>query len=218
MKRSGDLTTERTMNRDRRNVWWPHSIILLIVCAAGVVAQQPTPTPRPGRSYSADELPRTPPPPGPKGQSPVTFTDITAQSKIDFRHQGSPTSVKYLLETMGGGVAIFDYDNDGRMDIFFTNGALLKDPMPKNALPDKSDPRFWNRLYHQKTDGTFEDVTERAGVKGEGYSMGAAASDVDGDDFVDLGVADYGAGTLYRNRYDGTCKNETEKLRARVPG
>src|SRR5436309_9778983 len=128
-------------------------------------AQQPTPTPTPrlGRSYSAEELPRTPPRPGPKGQSPVTFTDITAQTKIDFKHQGSPTSLKYLLETMGGGVAMFDFDNDGRMDLFFTNGAFLKDPMPKGAMPDKSDPKFWNRLYHQKADGTFEDVTERAG-------------------------------------------------------
>src|SRR5437868_13644008 len=109
MKQSGDLTTERTMNRDRRNVLWPRSIILLIVCAAHVVAQQSTPTPRPGRSYSSDELPKTPPPPGPKGLSPVTFADVTALSKINFKHAGSPTSQKYLLETMGGGVAIFDY-------------------------------------------------------------------------------------------------------------
>jgi len=67
------------------------------------------------------ELPRTPPPPGPRASSPVTFTDISRLSKIDFKHAGSPTSQKYLLETMGGGVAIFDYDNDGRMDLFFTN-------------------------------------------------------------------------------------------------
>src|SRR5437016_2541779 len=137
------------------------ALIAALSIAVSAAAQQPSPTPRPGRSYSSDELPKTPPPPGPKGQSPVTFTDVTALSKINFKHAGSPTSQKYLLETMGGGVAIFDYDNDGRMDLFFTNGALLTDPMPKGLAPDKSGPKFWNRLYHQKADGTFEDVTER---------------------------------------------------------
>src|SRR5215831_9782626 len=169
------------------------AIAFLIVCSASAAAQEPAQTPRPGRSYSSGELPKTPPPPGPKALSTVTFADITAASKIDFRHVGSPTSQKYLLEAMGGGVAMFDYDNDGRMDLFFTNGALLKDPMPKNAMPDKSDPKYWNRLYHQKPDGMFEDVTERAGLKGEGYSMGVAAADYDHDGWVDLYVTGYGA-------------------------
>ena len=165
----------------------------LLIALQDVRAQQPTPSPTPhtGRSYSTDELPKTPPPPGPNAPSTVTFTDITAATKIAFKHAGSPTSLKYLLETMGGGVAIFDYDNDGRMDLFFTNGALLKDPMPKGAMPDKSDPKFWNRLYHQKADGTFEDVTERAGLKGEGFSMGVATGDYDNDGFVDLYVTGY---------------------------
>ncbi len=60
-----------------------------------------------------------------------------------------------MLETMGGGVALLDYDNDGRLDIFFTNGARIDDPIPDGKLPDKSDPRFWNRLYHQNTEGPF---------------------------------------------------------------
>src|SRR5437588_9403801 len=167
-------------------------------------AATPQQTPRTGRSYESGAPARRPPAPAPQSQSPVTFTDITAQSGVAFRHAASPTSQKYLPETMGGGVALFDYDNDGRLDIFFTNGAALQDPMPKGARPDKRDPRFWNRLYHQKTDGTFEDMTERAGLRGEGYSMGAAAGDFDGDGFVDLYVMGYGAGTLYRNRGDGT--------------
>ncbi len=189
-------------------------LALIAVLAQSVNAQQPTPspTPRTGRSYSTDELPKTPPPPGPKGPSTVTFTDITAATKIAFKHAGSPTSMKYLLETMGGGVAIFDYDNDGRMDLFFTNGALLKDPMPKGAMPDKSDPKFWNRLYHQKADGTFEDVTERAGLKGEGFSMGVAAADYDNDGFVDLYVTGYGQNHLYHNNGDGTFTDVTRKL------
>src|SRR5437870_6989254 len=188
-------------------------VILTIVCFCSTnIAQQPTPTPRPGRSYSSGELPKSPPPPGPKGQSPVTFTDITAQTKINFIHQGSPTSIKYLLETMGGGVAMFDYDNDGRMDLFFTNGALLKDPMPKGTRPDKTDPKFWNRLYHQKADGTFEDVTERAGLKGYGYSMGVAAGDYDNDGRVDLYVTGYGENHLYHNNGDGTFTDVAKKL------
>src|SRR5258708_40021296 len=121
--------------------------IVLVAFTAGSGQQpSPSPTPRAGRSYSTEDLPKTSPPPGPKAPSTVTFTDITAATKIAFKHAGSPTSLKYLLETMGGGVAIFDYDNDGRMDLFFTNGALLKDPMPRDAVPDKSDPKFWNRL------------------------------------------------------------------------
>src|SRR6266404_5461202 len=179
----------------------------LVICSgnANGAPQQPSPTPTPhaGRSYSSGDLPRTPPP-GPQAPSPVTFTDITAVTKIDFKHAGSPTSVKYLLETMGGGVAIFDYDNDGRMDLFFTNGALLKDPMPKGAVPDKSQPKYWNRLYHQKSDGSFEDVTERAGLKGYGYSMGVAAADYDNDGYTDLYVTGYGENHLYHNNGDGT--------------
>ncbi|PYS33576.1 MAG: RNA-binding protein [Acidobacteria bacterium] len=188
------------------------AIAILSVALLSAKAQQPTPTPPPGRSYSTDELPKRPPPAGPKGQSPVTFTDITAQTKINFKHQGSPTSVKYLLETMGGGVAMFDYDNDGRMDLFFTNGALLNDPMPKGAMPDKGDSKFWNRLYHQKADGTFEDVTERAGLKGEALAMGVAAGDYDNDGYVDLYVTGYGANHLYHNNGDGTFSDVTRKL------
>src|SRR5229473_1676548 len=158
-----------------------------------VKAQQPTPSPTPhtGRSYSTDELPKTPPPPGPNAPSTVTFTDITAATKIGFKHAGSPTSLKYLLETMGGGAAIFDYDNDGRMDLFFTNGALLKDPMPKGAMPGKSEPKFWNRLYHQKADGTFTDVTSKLGVAGGGWSASAGWIDYDHDGRLDLFVARY---------------------------
>src|SRR5437660_444119 len=114
------------------------TIAILFVALTSAKAQQPTPTPRSGRSYSADELPKTPPPAGPKGQSPMTFTDITAQTRINFKHQGSPTSVKYLLETIGGGVAIFDYDNDGRMDLFVTHGALPQAPRPNAGTPVKN--------------------------------------------------------------------------------
>ena len=113
---------------------------------------------------------------------------------------------------MGGGVAIFDFDNDGRMDLFFTNGAALKDPMPNDEIADKSQPKYWNRLYQQKTDGTFADVTERAGVKGSGYGMGVTAADYDNDGYVDLFVTGYKADHLYRNNGDGTFTDVSSKL------
>jgi hypothetical protein len=165
---------------------------------------------RTGRSYSSDLKDRTYSA-APQAPSPVTFTDITALSGIDFKHSASPTSQKYLLEAMGGGVGMLDYDNDGRLDLFFTNGARLLDPMPKGALPNKSEPRYWNRLYHQKADGTFEDVTERAGVRGEGYSMGVAVADYDNDGWVDIYVTGYGANILYHNNGNGTFTDVTKQ-------
>src|ERR1044071_857131 len=87
-----------------------------------------------------------PPRSAPQEASAVTFTDVTDQSGIGFKHAASPTSQKYLLETMGGGVGMLDYDNDGRLDLYFANGAQLADPMLKGAMPDKRDSRFWNRL------------------------------------------------------------------------
>lgn len=139
--------------------------------------------------------------------SDVQFTDVTQPLAVDFKHENSPTSNKYLIETMGGGVALLDYDSDGRLDIFFTNGAKLDDPMPTEKQPDKSDRRYWNRLYRQAPDGTFADVTERAGLTGmpqNRYAMGVAAGDYDNDGHVDLYVTGYGGNTLYRNRGDGT--------------
>jgi enediyne biosynthesis protein E4 len=148
----------------------------------------------------------------------VQFTDITAHSHIDFTLENSATSNKYLIETMSGGVAVFDYDNDGRLDIFFTNGAQLSDPMPDGKLPDKSDKKFWDRLYHQKPDGTFTDVTERAGLTGmpQGYySMGVAVGDYDNDGFEDVYVTGYGGNILYHNNGDGTFTDVTAKAGVR---
>jgi hypothetical protein len=202
------------MIRDIPTALFASLLIVLFGFFSPIAAQQPapTPTPRAGRSYSVGELPKTPPSPGPQAPSPVTFSDVTQLSRITFVHAGSPTSQKYLLETMGGGVAIFDYDNDGRMDLFFTNGAVLKDPMRKDEQPDKRDPKFWNRLYQQKADGTFVDVTEHAGLKGEGFSMGVAAADYDNDGYVDLYVTGYGQNYLYHNNGNGTFSDVTRKL------
>ncbi len=142
----------------------------------------------------------------------VQFTDITQAVGIDFRHENSATSNKYLVETMGGGVAMLDYDNDGRLDIFFTNGAKIDDPMPDGKLPDKADRKFWNRLYHQSEGGAFIDVTEKAGLTGmpqNYYGMGVAVGDYDNDGFEDLYVTSHGGNTLYRNNEDGTFTDVT---------
>jgi hypothetical protein len=189
-------------------------VISLLTGSVSINAQQPQPgQQRTGQSYSTREPIKPPSTPAPQALSPVAFADTTAQSGIAFRHAASLTSQKYLLESMGGGVAMLDYDNDGRIDLFFTNGARLEDPMPKGAMPDKRDPRFWNRLYHRKADGSFEDVTERAGVRGEGYCMGVAVGDYDNDGWADLYVTGYGANVLYHNNGDGSFTDVTRKTR-----
>jgi hypothetical protein len=133
---------------------------------------------------------------GPSGQ----FVDLTQRSGIGFINHSSHTSRKYLPETMVGGVAMLDYNNDGLLDLFFVNGAELQDPMPSGAVPDKSNPKYWNRLYRNNGDGTFTDVTEKAGVKGEGFGMGVAVGDYDNDGFPDL----------YVNNGDGTFTDVTK--------
>ena len=140
-----------------------------------------------------------------------SFTDVTSALGVRFQYVPSHTSKKYLLETMGPGVALFDYDNDGRLDLFLVNGAPLSDPTPKGTIPQKTGSKYWNRLYHQKTDGTFEDVAEKAGLQGSGYGMGVAVGDYDNDGFEDLYVTAYGGNKLYRNNGDGTFTDVTEK-------
>ncbi len=139
------------------------------------------------------------------------FTDVTSALGLSFEYVASHTSKKYLIETMGSGVALFDYDNDGRLDIFVVNGAPLSDPTPKGTIPQKTGPKDWNRLYHQKSDGTFEDVTEKAGLQGVGYGMGVAVGDYDNDGFEDLYVTAYGGNKLYHNNGDGTFADVTQK-------
>jgi enediyne biosynthesis protein E4 len=139
------------------------------------------------------------------------FIDLTSELGVSFQHLASHTSKKYLIETMGSGVALFDYDNDGRLDIFAVNGAPLSDPTPKGTIPQKTGPQFWNRLFHQKPDGTFEDVTQKAGVQGAGYGMGVAVGDYDNDGYEDLFVTAYGGNKLYHNNGNGTFSDVTEK-------
>jgi enediyne biosynthesis protein E4 len=141
----------------------------------------------------------------------TAFEDVTSAAGVKFNYVASHTSRKYLIETMGSGVALFDYDNDGRLDIFLVNGAQLSDPTPKGSIPQKSSPREWNRLFHQRGDGTFEDVTEKAGLQGSGYGMGVAVGDYDNDGYEDLYVTAFGGNKLYHNNGDGTFTDVTAK-------
>ena len=103
--------------------------------------------------------------------------DVGTPKGIDFVLEHSPTPKKYLIETMGGGVALLDYNNDGLLDVFFVNGGKLTPEMPLPLSFDRNNPKYWNRLYRQNKDGSFTDVTEAAGLSkaGDGnYGMGVA--------------------------------------------
>jgi hypothetical protein len=138
------------------------------------------------------------------------FADIVPELGIRFRHAAGHTSQKYLPESMGSGVAMLDYDRDGYLDLFFVNGAALHDPMSPGQTPDKSDPRYWNRLFHNNGDGTFTDVTERAGLRGSGYGMGVAVGDFDNDGWPDIYVTCLGQNTLHHNNGDGSFTDITK--------
>jgi len=139
---------------------------------------------------------------GAAAAAPIVFDNILKQSKITFKLKNSVSPNRYSIETMTGGVALFDYDNDGLLDIFFTNGA---------AIPslDKSDASYSNRLFHNNGDGTFTDVTDKAGLEGIGYSMGVAAGDYDNDGYVDLYVTGVNHNQLFHNNGDGTFTDVT---------
>jgi hypothetical protein len=141
---------------------------------------------------------------GQSADSAIVFENTIKASKIDFVLKNSVSPQRYSIETMTGGVAVFDYNNDGLLDIFFTNGAEI--PSLK-----KSNSSFHNKLFRNNGDGTFSDVTEKAGLAGVGYSMGVAAGDYDNDGFVDLYVTGFNCNQLFHNNGDGTFADVTEK-------
>jgi hypothetical protein len=150
--------------------------------------------------------------------SAVRYVDVTGPSGLRFQHRNSATASKFLIETMTGGVAVLDYDGDGWLDVFFVNGARLKENQTDSETLDKSAPEFWNRLFHNNHDGTFTDVTRKAGVQGKGYGMGAAAGDYDNDGDCDLFVTNYGGSILYRNNGDGTFSDVTAQAKLIADG
>jgi hypothetical protein len=131
------------------------------------------------------------------------FADVAARSNISYISNSSPGGRKYFPQPMCGGVAIFDFDNDGRLDIFFTNGAQLPEM--------KKTPSFYNCLLKQRTDGSFDDVTVKAGLTGKDldFNFGAAVGDYDNDGFEDLFICSAGRNALYHNNGDGTFTDVT---------
>ena len=156
--------------------------LILVVIAAGMLAAGSSPDSSPG----------------------IRFEEIAAKSGLSFTTASSPTSNKNQVETMVAGVALLDYDHDGYLDIFLVNGAAI--PSLK-----KESPTYWNRLYHNNHDGTFTDVTEKAGVAGVGYGMGVAVGDYDNDGWPDIFVANVTTNQLLHNNRDGTFTDVTAK-------
>jgi hypothetical protein len=140
--------------------------------------------------------------PAPAPRSGVRFVDITDSAGVHFRHLSAPEK-KYIVESMSGGVALFDYDNDGWLDIYFTNALTVE--TVKNPRSSRS------ALYRNNRDGTFTDVTEGSGLEYPGWAMGVVAADYDGDGYQDLYVTCLGPNHLYHNNGDGTFTDVTEK-------
>lgn len=147
------------------------------------------------------------------GKSSSQAANFRATERIQFRNHASPAGLnfvlknsasprKYQVETMPGGVAVLDYNNDGWLDIYFVNGAEL--PSMK-----KTSPQYWNRLFQNKGDGSFTDVTSKAGVSGEGYGMGTAVADYDNDGDPDIFVAGVNRDILFQNQGNGSFRDVT---------
>jgi hypothetical protein len=146
-----------------------------------------------------------------QSQPAYPFIEVpSSTSGITWRHTAGHSAEKYLPETTGAGCAFLDYDNDGWLDIYFVNSGKCDFFTPA--------PPLRNALYRNNRDGTFTDVTEKAGVAGGGYGQGVAVGDYDGDGFPDIYVTQYGRSILYHNNGDGTFTDVTEKAGVAAPG
>ncbi len=151
------------------------------------------------------EVARRPPAP-----APIQFRDVTAEAGLRFHHTTGASGRFYFPETMGSGCAFFDYDRDGRPDIFLVNSTYLPGAHP-------SGPRPTQALYHNRGDGTFEEVSKKAGLAVEMYGMGCAAADYDNDDYPDLYVSALGPDRLFHNNRDGTFSDVTRRAGIDAP-
>ncbi|MGC1274943.1 MAG: CRTAC1 family protein [Planctomycetaceae bacterium] len=142
----------------------------------------------------------------PPAGTPATFTDVTEEMGLDFRHVVGPLGTYYMPESIGAGGALFDYDGDGRLDVYLVNCG--RSPDATGEFPPGT--RTENRLYRQTESGTLEDVTAASGLGDTGYGAGCAIGDVDNDGRPDVYIANYGADRLYANNGDGTFTDVTE--------
>src|SRR5213594_1477628 len=144
--------------------------------------------------------------------APIVFIDITKQAGLaTFRHRSGTLEKTTILETIGSGVALLDYDNDGWLDIYWLNGSTFAALKGKEALPRAM-------LFHNNHDGTFTDVTDKAGVSNDRWGFGVAVADYDNDCWPDIYVANYGKNRLYHNNHDGTFTDVAEKVAVALGG
>ncbi len=146
----------------------------------------------------------------PSKSATASFIDLTAKSGIDFHLTCGGTEKRYIMETMCGGIAVFDYDNDGWMDIFLVNGSTLEDFRAGKCHPSK--------LYRNNHNGTFTDVTLKSGLAQCGWGFGVAVGDYDNDGWEDLYLTRLDGAALFRNNHDGTFSDVTAKAGAGNPG
>ncbi|HVO50256.1 MAG TPA: CRTAC1 family protein [Thermoanaerobaculia bacterium] len=180
--------------RTRRNT---HGAALLLAVLAGAGCRGRTEAPARAPADAA-----LPPAPGPR------FEDVAAKAGIGFRYTFGDLTYDNILESSGSGVAVFDYDGDGKMDILFLNGRYL------DGISDPAGRTFANArnaLYRNNGDGTFTDVTEKAGVGGSHWAMAATIADLDGDGLEDIFLSNYGPNTFLHNNGDGTYSDFTER-------
>jgi len=137
------------------------------------------------------------------------FQEIGQEIGLDFVHSIGAKEMTNIVESVGGGAAFLDYDQDGFIDIYTCSGTWLKG-FSKSEKPSNAST---NHLYHNLKDGTFEEVTEKAGVGGPWYSMGVTVGDFNNDGFPDIYVSNYGPNTLYKNNGDGTFADITKSAK-----
>lgn len=180
--------------------------LLLVLAAGGCSKNGPNPQTKSNVSETGSHGELTITPAVAAGPDDV-YEDVTAKAGISFVHQFCDTRIANIIESNGAGTAVLDFDNDSLPDIYLVNSGPLAGVTHEPA-GTKREP---NRLYRNRGDGTFEDVTEKAGVSGSGYGVAAATADYDNDGHADLYVVNVGKSILYRNRGNGTFEDVTAK-------
>jgi hypothetical protein len=202
------MTTSKTRIAPSSSVYWSRSglalgIAVLLISIAGCKSKSTTAPAQPSVETTKPAqmtMPSASTPSRPSG--PITFTDVTAQAGIHFQHNSGAFGEKYLPETMGSGVCVIDYDNDGWQDILFVNS---KD------WPGHGNGKSYPALYHNNHDGTFTDVTRQARLDVEMYGLGCTVGDYDNDGFDDIYITAIGGSHLFRNLGNGRFADVTAK-------